>query len=228
MAAALGLGLQPGDVAISLRTSGTAFAVSSVPIADESGVVAGFADATGRYLPLVCTLNATRVTDTVASWMGVDLSELSALALKALSGSEGVVMVPFFDGERTPNRPEATGEMVRLRTGTTAAQINRAAHEGVICGLLNGVDALASNGSDNSARMILVEAAPGRLRTVRSSQTWRGRRSSSRRPPTPSPPCHACRQPPSSWIPPHATSHHAGSSGPEWLWNPLPMPTARP
>lgn len=156
MAAALGLGLQPGDVAISLGTSGTAFAVSSVPTADESGVVAGFADATGRYLPLVCTLNATRVTDTVASWLGVDLSELSVLALKAPSGSEGVVMVPFFDGERTPNRPEATGEMVGLRTGTTATQIARAAHEGVICGLLNGVDALAGNGSDTSGRMILA------------------------------------------------------------------------
>lgn len=156
MAAALGLGLQPGDVGISLGTSGTAFAVSSVPTADESGLVAGFADATGRYLPLVCTLNATRVTDTVASWLGVDLSELSVLALKAPAGSEGVVMVPFFDGERTPNRPEATGEMLGLRTGTTRAQIARAAHEGVICGLLNGVDALVANGSETSGRMILA------------------------------------------------------------------------
>lgn len=156
MAAALGLGLQPGDVGISLGTSGTAFAVSSAPTADESGLVAGFADATGRYLPLVCTLNATRVTDTIASWLGVGLSELSVLALKAPAGSEGVVMVPFFNGERTPNRPEATGEMSGLRTGTTRAQIARAAHEGVLCGLLNGVDALAANGSEVSGRMILA------------------------------------------------------------------------
>ena len=82
MAAALGLGLRPGDVALSLGTSGTAFCVSDHPTADATGTVAGFADATGRYLPLVCTLNATKVTDAVARLLGVDPAELDALALE--------------------------------------------------------------------------------------------------------------------------------------------------
>ena len=80
MGAALGLGLQPGDAVISLGTSGTAYSVSRTPTNDPSGAVAGFADAAGGYLPLVCTLNATRVTDTVAQWLGVDAAGLAELA----------------------------------------------------------------------------------------------------------------------------------------------------
>ena len=72
MAAALGLGLRPGDLALSLGTSGTAFTVADEATADPTGTVAGFADATGRYLPLVCTMNATKVTDAVARLLGVD------------------------------------------------------------------------------------------------------------------------------------------------------------
>ena len=72
MAAALGLGLRPGDLALSLGTSGTAFTVSTEPSADPTGTVAGFADATGHYLPLVCTMNATKVTDAVARLLGLD------------------------------------------------------------------------------------------------------------------------------------------------------------
>ena len=70
MAAALGMGLRPGDVAVSLGTSGTAYSVSGLPANDASGAVAGFCDAAGGFLPLVCTLNATRVTDVVARWLG--------------------------------------------------------------------------------------------------------------------------------------------------------------
>ena len=87
MAAALGLGLRPGDVAISLGTSGTVFAVSETPTADPTGAVCGFADATGRYLPLVCTLNATKVTDATAHLLGVDLPELDDMALSVPAGS---------------------------------------------------------------------------------------------------------------------------------------------
>jgi xylulokinase len=79
MAAALGLGVRPGDVVISLGTSGTVYAVSEQPTADAAGAVAGFADATGRYLPLVCTLNATKVTDAVAGLLAVDHDGLDAL-----------------------------------------------------------------------------------------------------------------------------------------------------
>src|SRR4029077_13738197 len=111
MAAALGLRLEPGEVAVSVGTSGTAFAVTAIAAADPSGAVAGFADATGRFLPLVCTVNATKVTDAVAGWLGVDHGDLDALALSAPPGAGGVVLVPYFDGERTPNRPGASGAL---------------------------------------------------------------------------------------------------------------------
>ena len=127
MAAALALALRPGDVAISLGTSGTVYTVSESPTADARGAVAGFADATGRYLPLVCTLNATKVTDAIARWLGVDHGRLDALALDAPPGAGGVVVVPYFDGERTPNRPDASGrswgcEPARLGSSSRARQ----------------------------------------------------------------------------------------------------------
>jgi xylulokinase len=142
MAAALGLGLRPGDLALSLGTSGTAFTVSDLAAADPSGTVAGFADATGRYLPLVCTMNATKVTDAVARLLGVDHAQFDALALEAPAGAGGLVLVPHLDGERTPNRPDATGQLTGLRTGVTPGQMARAAVEGVVCNLLAGADAL--------------------------------------------------------------------------------------
>jgi len=157
MAAALGVGLRTGDVAFSLGTSGTVYAVSDRPTADPSGAVAGFADATGRYLPLVCTLNATGVTDDVATMFDLDRDRLVDLALSAPAGSGGVVMVPFFAGERTPDRPDATGTVTGLRHGISKAHLARAAHEGVICGLLEGLDALAGAGADvASGRTVLV------------------------------------------------------------------------
>jgi xylulokinase len=156
MAAALALALQPGDVAISLGTSGTVYTVSESPTADATGAVAGFADATGRYLPLVCTLNATKVTDAFARWLGVDHEQLDALALDARPGARGVVVVPYFDGERTPNRPDASGTIVGLRTDTTREQLARAAVEGVVCGLLDGLDALARAGVRADGDIALV------------------------------------------------------------------------
>ncbi len=142
MAAALGLGLVTGDVAISVGTSGTVYAVSDTPTADGAGEVAGFADATGRFLPLVCTLNAAKVTDAVGRLLGVDHDGLDALALAAPPGAGGLVLLPYFDGERTPNRPTATGVLGGLRSDVSRAQLARAAVEGVVCGLLDGLDAL--------------------------------------------------------------------------------------
>ena len=144
MAAALGLGLRPGDLALSLGTSGTAFTVSDEAAADPTGTVAGFADATGRYLPLVCTMNATKVTDAVVRLLGVDHAEFDALALEAPAGAGGLVLVPHFDGERTPNRPGATGQLTGLRADVTPGQLARAAVEGVVCNLLAGADALGA------------------------------------------------------------------------------------
>jgi xylulokinase len=156
MAAALGLGLRPGDVAVSLGTSGTVFAVSATPSRDASGAVAGFASASGDYLPLVCTLNATKVTDTVARWLGADAPGLADLALAAAGDAGGAVLVPYFDGERTPNLPAATGTWVGLTNATTREQLALAAHDGVLCGLLDGLDALTACGATLGGRVYLV------------------------------------------------------------------------
>lgn len=143
MAAALGLGLRTGDLALSLGTSGTAFSVRDAPTGDATGAVAGFADATGRFLPLVCTLNATKVTDAVARLLGVDAAGLDALALSApAGGGDRPVLVPHLDGERTPNRPTATGTLAGIRSDVTRPQLARAAFEGVACNLLAGAEAL--------------------------------------------------------------------------------------
>ena len=156
MAAALGIGLQPGDVAISIGTSGTVFSVAEHPTADASGAVAGFADATGRFLPLVCTLNAARVTDTIGRLLGVDPAQLDTLALDAPPGA-APTLVPYFAGERTPNRPNATGSIVGLRGDVTREQLALAAFQGVVCGLLEGLDALAEAGVDvDQGRLFLV------------------------------------------------------------------------
>lgn len=143
MGAALGLGLAPGDVVVSLGTSGTAMAVADRPSADGTGIVAGFADATGRFLPLVCTLNAARVLTATAAMLGVDLDRLSDLALAAPPGAGGLVLVPYLDGERTPDLPDATGTLVGMtRANMTPEHMARAAVEGMLCGLADAVDAL--------------------------------------------------------------------------------------
>lgn len=156
MAAALGLGLRTGDLAISLGTSGTVFAVSDTPTSDATGAVAGFADATGRYLPLVCTLNATKVTDTVARLLGVDRPSLDAMALTAAAGAGGLTLVPYFDGERTPDRPDARGSLTGLRADASREDIARAAFEGVVCGLLDGLDALRAVDVPVGGRCFLI------------------------------------------------------------------------
>lgn len=146
-AAALGVGIGPGDVVVSIGTSGTVFTVAEKATADASGYVTGFADATGRFLPLVCTLNAARVLDAAASLLRVDHAELSRLALSAPAGADGLVLVPYLEGERTPNKPDATGAVhgLTLRT-STPAHLARAAIEGMLCALAEGLDALAAQG----------------------------------------------------------------------------------
>lgn len=156
MAAAMGLGLVPGDVVVSLGTSGTAYAVSATPTADQSGNVAGFADATGHFLPLVCTLNATKVTDAAARLLGTDFDAFAELVMAAPSGAGGVVTVPYFDGERTPNKPDATGAIAGLRSDVSREQLARSAVEGVCCGLLDGVDALEQAGVTMDGQMYLI------------------------------------------------------------------------
>ena len=173
MAAALGLGLQPGDLALSLGTSGTACTVSDVPAADPTGTVAGFADATGRYLPLVCTMNATKVTDAAARLLGVGQARFDALALEAPAGAGGLVLVPYLDGERTPNRPDATGLLTGLRADVTPAQLARAAVEGVVCNLLAGADALDTTTERGTVFLIGGAARSGAYRQVVADLTGR-------------------------------------------------------
>ncbi len=155
-AAALGLGAEPGDVVVSVGTSGVACAVTTNPVSDRTGTVAGFADATGRYLPLVATLNAARVVDAVAALLRASLDEVSELALRAPPGAGGLVLVPYLEGERTPDRPESTGALHGLRLSTaTPRHLARAAVEGMLCGLADALDALQDNGV-RVQRIILV------------------------------------------------------------------------
>ena len=146
-AAALGLGAGPGDIVVSIGTSGVVSGSTDERIHDPSGIVAGFCDAEGHRLPLVCTLNASRVLSATAQLLGVDLDELSRLALSAPVGSEGVVLVPYLEGERTPDRPRASGAVHGLRVANAQpANLARAAVEGLLCGLADGVDALRGQG----------------------------------------------------------------------------------
>lgn len=155
-AAALGVGAGEGDVVVSVGTSGTIFTVAARPTADPSGAVAGFADATGRFLPLVCTLNAARVLDAACALLGVDHEELSRLALSAAPGADGLALVPYLEGERTPNRPHATGALHGLRLASaTRPNLARAAVEGMLCALADGIDAVTAQGA-SADRVILV------------------------------------------------------------------------
>ena len=157
--AALGIQAQPGDVVVSLGTSGTAFAVSNTPTHDATGAVAGFADATGRFLPLVCTLNAARIMDAASRILGKTHDEVGALALSAEAGAHGLTLLPYFEGERTPNRPGATGVFAGMNlSNSNPADIARAMVEGMLAGLADAVDALIALGV-NVNRILLIGGA---------------------------------------------------------------------
>lgn len=146
-AAGLGVGAVLGDVVVSIGTSGTVFAVSDSPVVDPTGAVAGFASADGHFLPLVCTLNAARVLDVIARLLEVDHEGLSRLALASPPGADGLHLVPYFEGERTPNLPDATAELHGMTlVSTTRENLARAAVEGMLEGLAAGLDALRGLG----------------------------------------------------------------------------------
>jgi xylulokinase len=157
--AALGLGAASGDVVVSIGTSGTVFAVTDAPVRDVSGAVAGFADASGVFLPLVATMNAARVLDAFARVLDVDFDELGRLALAAEPGAGGAVLVPYFEGERTPNLPEATASLTGLTlANTTRENLARAAVEGMLCALAGGFEAIGVHGVE-AQRLLLVGGA---------------------------------------------------------------------
>ena len=142
MAAALGLSLTAGEVTVSIGTSGTAFCLSETVPADSSGSVSGFADATGRYLPLVCTVNASRILSVIGTILGIDHDQLADMALAGQPGANGLTFLPYLDGERTPNRPEASGVLHGLTSLTRREDLARAAVEALLCSLADAVDAL--------------------------------------------------------------------------------------
>ncbi|GAB2997210.1 FGGY-family carbohydrate kinase [Mycobacterium bourgelatii] len=165
-ASGLGLGADEGDVVVSVGTSGVVCSVTAHPVRDGAGFVAGFADGTGRYLPLVCTLNGARILDATAALLRVDHDELSRLALSAPPGSKGLVLVPYFEGERTPNRPNATGALHGLRVSNShPANVARAAVEGLLCALADGLGQLTKHGV--VARRILLIGGAAQSQALR-------------------------------------------------------------
>ena len=159
-AAALGLDARSGDVVVSIGTSGTVFAVTDAPTVDPSGSVAGFADAGGAFLPLVATLNAARVLDSIGRLLAVDHAELGRLALAAAPGADGLVLQPYFEGERTPNLPDATATLFGMTLASTSREnLARAAVEGMLCALADGLDAVERLGVTASRVLIIGGAA---------------------------------------------------------------------
>jgi xylulokinase len=166
MGAALGLGLRPGEVAVSIGTSGTAFAVTGGPAADATGTIAGFADATGAFLPLVLTVNAGLVLSAAAALTGTDLDGLSKRALAGRPGAGGLTLLPYLDGERTPDRPRASGVLRGLTTGNaTAENLARAAVEAVLASLAEVASLLTEFGEQ---RRVLLIGGGARSEAVRA------------------------------------------------------------
>lgn len=154
--AAQGIGLVEGDVAYSLGTSGVVFTPAQQPVKDLSGAIDGVASVTGGYLPLVCTLNSTKVTDWAARMLGVTHAELGSLALAASVDADRPVLAAYLDGERSPRLPWASGMMSGLRTATSRESFALAAYEGVALGLVRGERRISSHGIPITGRTILV------------------------------------------------------------------------
>jgi xylulokinase len=167
MGAALGMALQTGDVLLSFGTSAVASTVSATPVADETGVVTGFADASGGFLPMVTTINGAGILDLQARWLGVDHAGLSDLALQSEPGAGGVTLSPYYGGERSPNRPHAVGTWTGLTPRTTRADLARAAFEALLCSMADAVDRLSQATGTEPRRLLLVGGA-SRSRALRA------------------------------------------------------------
>ncbi len=140
--AAAGMGLRQGEVAFSLGTSGVVFTPADLPAGPRDWTVDYVCDVTGAYLPLVCTLNCTKVTDRFAYLLGVDLATMDDLAL-SVPAPGGLQLLAYLDGERSPMRPGTTGTITGLRSDTTREELARAAYDGVVQGLVRGMAMLA-------------------------------------------------------------------------------------
>ncbi len=157
MGAALGLGLRPGRPVMSLGTSGTIYAVSDSRIVDPSGVVAGFATADRGFLPLAATLNCTLAVDRYSGWLGLDRDQIAE--------TTDVIVLPYLDGERTPNLPDAAGSIHGLRHHTKPEEILLAAYQGAAASLLDAMSAISAAGSgipDNAPLILIGGGAKGK------------------------------------------------------------------
>ena len=154
--AALGLDARQGDVVMSLGTSGTVFAVTAKPAQDASGIVAGFADASGGFLPLIATLNASRAIDAVRKLLGLSWDEFTAALQSAAPGAGGLSMLAFFDGERMPNLPDAKGVLGGIsRSNLTPENLARAGVEAVVSNLARGLEGIVEQ-TQKVTRLMLI------------------------------------------------------------------------
>ncbi|WEV59817.1 xylulokinase [Bifidobacterium sp. ESL0728] len=155
----LGLGILPGDLALSLGTSGVTFTVSQKPIYDDTGLVNGVADAAGGWLPLTCVLNCAQVFSIVASWLGVGLEELNVLASNAPTNAERPIFVAYLNGERTPNLPLATASISGLTSDTTRESLALSLVEGIAMGMDSGRRAMIDAGAQLDGTIIATGGA---------------------------------------------------------------------
>ena len=165
MGAALGLSLGPGDVSVSIGTSGVCAMVSDARPGDASGTVTGFADATGRFLPMTTTINASRILEAGRALLGVSHEEMAELALASEPGARGVTLLPYFDGERTPNRPHARATLTGMSTSTTREDVARAYVEALLCSLADGITSLEER-TGTAARRITLIGGGARSRAI--------------------------------------------------------------
>jgi xylulokinase len=147
MCAAIGVGaVAPGPVVVSLGTSATAFSHADAPALDPAGEVSAFCDSTGGWLPLACTLNCTGVVDWVRGVLGSGAPTVDAALDASSPGAGGLTFLPYLSGERTPDLPRAAGILLGLRLDHGAADLVRAAVEGVTEGVAFALEALARTG----------------------------------------------------------------------------------
>lgn len=164
--AAVGIGLREGEVAFSLGTSGVVFTPAGLPQGSRDWTVDYVCDATGGYLPLICTLNCTKVTDRFAYFLGLDLEAMDELALSVPEPSDAVLLA-YLDGERTPMRPGATGILAGLRSDTTREELARAAYDGVVQGLVRGAATLQELAGRPITERIIALGGGARSRAYR-------------------------------------------------------------
>ncbi|MDG4866187.1 FGGY-family carbohydrate kinase, partial [Streptomyces sp. T-3] len=168
MAAAFGLGIGVGDAVVSLGASGSVMAVHHEALADPSGMITSFADATGMHLPVVHTLNAVRALRGTADLLSTDLDGLSELALKSTPGAHGLVLLPYLEGEKTPALPHTAGTLTGLRRESMKPEhLARAAFEGMLCSLADAMDVLRGRGVE--VRRVFLLGAAAELPAVQAA-----------------------------------------------------------